>query len=298
MTPALLPLLLALSLGQSGAADAYAGRVALAAADTPCGFFSPAERALLDALTARSRDDAVRAGSAPDALDRFETRHRAPPASCETLAADAEAHRLHAEHLAATPEIQFPGLHQAWISERRRRGAPVWRVHQTSAVAPARLGVSPIRREDLLVLALRSGEEPAAVRLVMRDPGRQREPLDFTAGGLLPAPYDDPLSAWGAAAGAERRFSASLRLSAEDAARLAPASGAAAYAFAFPDRAIEALRALAPRDGVRAEVIGRRGDLVETLWFEAGMFNAALAVLALPLPDPEPPQPIDEASAR
>lgn len=298
MTPAIFAFLLTLSLTETGAPGGYASRLALVAADEPCGFFSTPERALLDALKARSRDDAARAGVAPDALDRFEARHGSAPEACETLEAAAQDHRAHAARLAATPQIRFPGLHQPWISERRRRGAPDWRVHQTAVSATARLGVSPGERGDQLVLALRTDGEPASVRLVMRDPGRQAEPLDFTAGGLLAAPYDDPLSAWGAAAGAERRVSASQRLSVDDAARLAPASGAAAHAFTFPARTMDALRRLAPRDGVRAEIIGPRGDLVDTIWFEAGMFNAAMTVLDLPLPEPDPPSPPAEDSSR
>lgn len=294
MTPAILSVLLALSLGETGASGVYASRLALAAADEPCRFFTRAERALLEALKARSRDDAVRAGAAPEELDRFAARYGEPPNECDTLAQAAEDHREHAGRLAQTSSIQFPGLHQSWVSERRRRGAPDWRVHQTAASATARLGVSPVEREDRLVLALRTQTEPASIRLVMRDPGRQAAPLDFTAGGLLATPYDDPLSAWGAAAGAELRFSASRRLSEDEAARLAPASGKPAHAFAFPDRTLEALRRLAPREGVRAEVIGPRGEMVGTLWFEAGMFNAAMAVLDLPPPDPEAsPAPIE-----
>jgi hypothetical protein len=49
-----------------------------------------------------------------------------------------------------------------------------------------------------------------------------------------------------------------------------------------------ALRALTPREGVRIDLVGGRGQVVETLWFEVGMFNAALAVQALELPQPEP----------
>ncbi|MGJ3230296.1 MAG: hypothetical protein ACFE0P_00690 [Oceanicaulis sp.] len=292
MTPALIALALAAAQAapQSGgdAVQTYAARVALQSADAACDLLNPAERALLDALAARSRDDAARAGDPPDALDRFEARHGAPPQDCDTARADAQPHRDHAAALAATHEIAFPGLHQSWISERRERGAPLWRVRQTANGRPAVLGLHAGPSGDVLTLALRTGAAPAFAVLILRDPARQAAPLDFTAGGLLPAPYADPLSAWGGAAGAQRRIPSRDRLSPETAARLAPADGAAALAFTFPDRAVEALRALAPREGVRVELIGARGELVDTVWFEAGMFNAALAVQALPLPEPDP----------
>ncbi|MEQ8405127.1 MAG: hypothetical protein RKE49_08510 [Oceanicaulis sp.] len=295
MTPAIAALLattLAHQPAAPGAPETYAQRVALLAADEACELFSPAERALLAALAARSRDDAARAGDAPSDLDRFERRHGGAPESCDEDFAGAMRHRDHTLALSETHEIAFPGLHQDWVSERRHRSAPPWRVRQTARSRPAMLGVHAGEEGDVLALALRTASSPAFAVMVVRDPARQAEPLDFTAGGLLPAPYDDALSAWGAASGAERRIAASGRLDPDIAARLAPASGETALGYAFPDQAIDALRALAPRDGVRIELVGARGDVIDTLWFEAGMFNAALAVQALPLPEPDPTQTI------
>ncbi|MFW5660388.1 MAG: hypothetical protein ACOC05_03250 [Oceanicaulis sp.] len=293
MTPAFAAFLSAAALAAAppptGSAEVYAQRVALVAADTACAVFSRAERALLDALAARSRDDAARAGDTPAELDRFEARHRRAPETCNETFAGAAGHREHAAALAQTHEIAFPGLYQDWISERRHRNAPLWRVRQAARGHAAMLGVHAGDGDtgDGLAFAVRSESAPASAVLIARDPSRQPHPLDFTAGGLLPAPFEDALSAWGGAADAERRIPASKRLDAALATRLAPASGEAAYAFGFPDHALEALRRLAPREGVRIELTGARGELLDIVWFEAGMFNAAMAVQALPLPEPE-----------
>jgi len=293
MTLALIALLTAATLTSGEPATGtqlYAHRIALAAADDECALFSRPERALLDALTARSRDDAARAGDPAAVLDRFEAGHAAPPASCmdEAITTAAGRHRAHADALAQTHEIAFPGVYQDWVSERRDRGAPLWRVRQSDRDRTAVLGIHAGEDGDVMALALRSATAPAFAVIIVRAPARQAAPLDFTAGGLLPTPFENALSAWGGASGAHRRLSASARLDADMAARLAPAGGAGAYGFAFPDHAILALRALAPREGVRIELIDGRGQILDTLWFEVGMFNAALAVQALELPEPEP----------
>ncbi|MGX6647900.1 hypothetical protein ACWCOP_08155 [Maricaulaceae bacterium MS644] len=293
MTPVLIALLAASTMtagGPATGAQLYAHRIALAAADDECALFSRPERALLDALTARSRDDAARAGDPATALDQFEAGHAAPPASCadSAITTAAEAHRAHADALSQTHEIAFPGVYQDWVSERRDRGVPLWRVRQSDQGRTAILGLHAGADGDVMAVALRSAAEPAFAVIVVRDPSRQAEPLDFSAGGLLPTPFENVLSAWGGASGGHRRISASARLDMDMAARLAPAGGAGAYAFAFPDTAVMALRALAPREGVRIDLVGGRGQILDTLWFEVGMFNAALAVQALELPEPEP----------
>jgi hypothetical protein len=293
MTPVLTALLTAATLTSGEPATGtqlYANRIALAAADDECALFSRPERALLDALTARSRDDAARAGDPASALDRFEAGHAVPPAFCTDAAITtaAEGHRAHADALAQTHEIAFPGVYQDWVSERRDRGVPLWRVRQSNRDSTAVLGLHAGADGDVMALALRSATAPAFAVIVVRDPARQATPLDFSAGGLLPTPFENALSAWGGASGAHRRISASARLDAEMAARLAPAGGVGAYGFAFPDNAILVLRALAPREGIRIDLVDGRGQVLTTLWFEVGMFNAALAVQALELPEPEP----------
>ena len=303
MTPALAALLLAAAQQTTpvetpavSAEAAYSDRVTLLAADKACAFFTPAERALLDALAERSRDDLARAGRSDTGLDRIKTEAQADVTCDQQAVRDAAAsHRDHASRLAFNGELAFPGLYQDWVSERRQRTTPLWRIHQTDRARIATLGVHPGENGDVLALALRSEIAPAYAVMVIRNVERQAEPLDFTADGLLPAPYDDPLSAWGGAAGAEIRFSAAKRLDGEVAAQLAPASGTPAYAFSFPQRAMDALRTLAPRDAVRFELTDARGEPIQTLFFEAGMFNAALAVQALPAP---PPEPTEAAASR
>ncbi|XBQ15121.1 MAG: hypothetical protein ABL308_09120 [Oceanicaulis sp.] len=295
MTPAAILLSLALAASEA-APDPYADRVALRAADSACALFAPAERALLDALVALARDDAVRGGADPAALDRYEASAGAPDCDGPLTARLAEGHRAQIDRLAPLTEIAFPGRHQHWISERRRRGAPDWRVRQSTAEAEATLGLAPGEEEDRFVLAYRAEAAPAFAVIVFRDPARQAHPLDFTAGGLLPAPGGDPVSAWGGGARAEIRIPASGRLDPDTAARLAPAGGAPARGFVFPDRALRAMTHLTPRDGVRVEFTGADGRPAGAYWFETGMLNAALAVQGIALPEPERPEGTQTAS--
>ena len=142
----------------------------------------------------------------------------------------------------------------------------------------------PDEGELNLTLAFRSPTPPAFAILFLRDRERQEEPLDFTAGGLLPAPAADPISRWGGTADAQMRFFASERLNPQRASELAPASGDPAYGFAFSREAIDALLTLTPRDGVRIDLMQSDGQPPQSLWFEVGMFKSALAVQGLALP--------------
>lgn len=257
----------------------------LRVSDEACGVFSQAERALLDAAIARTRDDAVRAGAAPQRLDRVEAARRPLPCADAGLAELATAHRARISDLAGFTEIRFDGASRVWIVNRRppRRGAgPGWRVLQ-SAPGTANFGVAHIEGEPVFALAFNADAPAASAVLVMRDPARQAYPVDFTAGGLLAAPGGDPASAWGAPPSQERRWLAADRMAPETAAALAPASGDPARGFLFSEDALAEMAQLTPREGVAVELRDRAGDISERFWFEVGALRAALAMQAVPL---------------
>lgn len=294
MLPAVSSLLLAasaLALSQqtSEAGAIFADRLTLRAADDACVLLAPTERILLDGLIDRSLDDAIRAGDDREQLNAFEANYSRAPRDCDSplLQGLVDAHRLQTDALAQTPEIDFPGIHQSWISTRSRNRPIAWPVSQIHSGGQAVFGLV-YNDEDALVLtlAMRASEPAAFAVMVVRNPDRQGEPLDFTAGGLLPAPANDPISAWGGAAGAQSRYFAAERLSAEIASLLAPASGETPFGFQFGREALEGLLELSPREGLRIDLMPIDGGPAQSLWFEVGMLKAALAVQGLALPDP------------
>ncbi len=284
----MIPALTALLLGaQAPAAASELEQLAtLRASDEACALFNQAERALLDAAIARSRDDAVRAGAAPERLDALEGQRAALPCADDGLAVLSADHRARIYELAGFTEIRFAGVHRAWIVDRRppRRGAgPAWQVLQSTPLSAANFGVARLDGAPSFVLAFNAAEPFASAVLVMRDPARQTYPIDFTAGGLLAAPGGDPASAWGAPPSEERRYLATDRLAPDIAATLAPASGDPARGFVFTDDALGAMAQLTPREGVAVELRDRSGDIAERYWFEVGGLRAALAMQAVPL---------------
>lgn len=268
----------------------------LQSGDRACALFSPAERALLDGAVARARDDLVRAGTDPARLDTARSRldaAGAPACDGAELAGLAEDHQARVADLARYTELSFPGVRREWRVDRRpvrtaRMGEPRWRVSQREGDGRAWFGVFEQNREQALAIAFNGGARPTRAALAFRDPARAPHPVDFTAGGLLPAPDGDAAASWGAPAGARSRATASGRLDADQAAYLAPASGMPARGFIFPDTALRALADLTPRESAAVELYDRTGQVVDRYWFEIGALRAALAMRAVPLPDPEP----------
>ena len=273
----------------------------LRAGDEACGLFDAPHRALLDAALARARDDRVRAGADPSTLDRAEARRdSAAPPDCEA-AALAELKRRHearAAALAGYSDLTFPGVHRDWVVDRGavRAGhsnTPRWRIAQRDGQGQAWFGVYEHDGRMQLALAYNSEVRAARAGLMFRDADRQAHPLDFTAGGLLPAPDGDPAASWGAPAGAQARVSASSRLGAELAANLAPAGGTPARGFAFSMDALQRVSALAPRESLAVELRDATGQVTERYWFEIGALRAAMALQAMAL---SPAEPAPEAS--
>lgn len=303
MTPALTALALLIQASDSAPAPGLDPLLRLRAGDEACTLFDAPHRTLLEAAIARARDDRVRAGADPAALDRATARiasGAAPACDDPDLAALAEDHRARVTALAAFSDLTFPGVHRDWIVDRRaaRTGPgaePRWRVSQRDGDGAAWFGVFEHQGELELAVAYNGEVRAARAGLTFRDRARQTYPLDFTAGELLTAPDGDPAASWGAGAGAQTRISASARLQDPIAASLAPAGGAPARGFTFPRQALVRLTALTPRDGVAVELLDPRGQVSRRIWFEVGALQAALAIQAAPRPDPRPVQ--DAASA-
>lgn len=289
MTPALIAF--SLLAAPVSPADAYTLRLDARAVDTACAVFTEPERALLDAAIRRSRDDAVLQGAAPARLDAYEADHDAGAEILCTGAADRASVRAHLDEVATLSsytELAFEGRRQSWVARRTGGGArPVWRLSQALGDGAARFGVFEHDGELSLALALRAPAAPVTAIAYWRDAEEEPIPVDLTYDGLLPPPGGDPLSSWGAPVDREQRAFAAGRLSETRAAALAPASGAPAFGFAFPQSMIASLTALEPREGVRIELRDASGAASTMIWVEVGALNAALAFLTLPEPEPD-----------
>ncbi|MCR9129924.1 MAG: hypothetical protein NXI12_10400 [Alphaproteobacteria bacterium] len=297
MTPALTAL--ALLATQPAPVEAGPGLDQLwllRAGDEACALFEPPARALLDAAIAQARDDQVRAGADPRRLDDARRRVTAAgPSGCddERLAPLIAGHERRIADLAVYSDLTFPGVVRQWRVDRGavrtgRAGEPRWRVSQRTAGGEAWFGVFEQDGEMHLAVAFNDAERHTRSALAFRDSGRQPFPMDFTAGGLLPAPDGDPAAAWGAGARAQTRATASGRLDEAAAAYLAPADGAPARGFLYPDSVLQRLAALTPREAVAVELYDRTGQISRRFWIEVGGLKAALAMQAIPMPAPEP----------
>ena len=267
----------------SEAGAVYADRLTLLSADTACSYFTDVERTLLESLIDRSRDDAIRAGDDPERLSRFEAEYSRAPRDCDSpiLSGLADLHRLRVLDMAQTGRLEFPGVYQSWTSVRSRFEREGWAVHQTQADANAVFGFVWDGEDLVPTLAVRREAPPALAMLFIRDVEKQADPIDFSAGGLLPTPSLDPISQWGGTSDALTRFLAAERIGSDSAAQLAPASGEPAFGFAFSPDIIEALLSLTPRESIRIDLVSGTGEPPEQYWFEVGMLKSALAVQAL-----------------
>lgn len=249
----------------------------LRAGDAACALLTDVERRFLDIVLDQARDDAVVAGADEALLDRYERAARAPACDDPALHAAASAHRAGLQGEEGVTQPVLPGRRQSWtVRPPAMAGRPGWRVVQMLGDQPAAFGLYEARGARAPALALRAEATAPRAVMVMRDPARQAAPVDRTIGGLRPPPGGDPLSAWGAYAGGEQRFMANGRLAPETAGHLAPAGGAPAYGFTFPDEALNALAGLTPREGVRIDLVRLDGRVTQSLWVEVGALRAAL----------------------
>jgi hypothetical protein len=233
----------------------------LRASDDACGLFSQAQRALLDAAIARTRDDAVLAGADPEQLDRIAGARRALPC------ADVRLTELAAAHRAASRSGE---LHRNPLSGSAASGSSTAARAPWGAAALARGAITPPATQpsawrgltaSLFALAFNS-DAPASAVLVARDP----------AAGL-----SDRFHRWrfvgcagprsAPAPGAPRRArNAALSpgpLAADTAAALAPASGDPARGFHVLTRQPALADPAHPARRRAIELRDRAGDISE-----------------------------------
>lgn len=268
--------------------DAYELRLEARSADDACSVFTAVERALLDAAIKRSRDDAVMQGASPGQLDGFERRQDDAFASPCREAFDLPGVTLHRQEtlrLSGYDQARFDGRVQGWTAQRGGLSDAFaqWRIVQNLRQGAASFGIFQQGEETGLALSLRTSQRPAYAVAYVRDVERATEPVDLTAGGLLALPDNDPVSAWGAPSDRLERIFATEALSRQRAGELAPASGAPAVGFVFPQALTEALAGLSPREGARIDLFDASGVVIDRYWVEVGAFDAALAFMRLPL---------------
>ncbi|WP_306017179.1 hypothetical protein [Oceanicaulis sp. MMSF_3324] len=276
--------------------DAYELRLEARSADEACSVFTAVERDLLDAAIKRSRDDAVMQGASPGQLDGFERRHDETFETACRTAFDLPGVALHRQEtlrLSGYDQARFDGRAQGWTAQRGGFSDEFaqWRIVQSLRQGAANFGIFQHGDETGLALSLRTGRQPAYAVAYLRDVDQAPEPVDLTAGGLLPTPGDDPVSAWGAPSDRLERIFATQALSRQRAGELAPASGEPAVGFVFPQALTEALTTLSPREGARIDLYDGTGTVIDRYWVEVGAFDAALAFMRLPTMAPQATTP-------
>lgn len=270
----------------------YEQRIQARLIDERCEVFTDTERALLEAAIKRARDDAVLEGFSPVDLNVYEAR-QADRFSARCLTAEEDfgilTHRAQIDSLNRFDQARFDGRNQAWTSWRGEADDQIasWRVVQTIGQGNANFGIFQ-HGEDIGLAISGRGLAPAYAMAFIRDVEREPTPVDLTAGGLLDSPGGDPVSRWGAPSDRQRRIFAARSLTPERATQLAPAAGTDAFGFVFPDSLVNQLSELEPREGVQIDVFDATSTPIARYWVEIGAFDAALAFLSLPYPEPEP----------
>jgi len=270
----------------------YEQRIQARLIDERCEVFTDTERALLEAAIKRARDDAVLEGISPVDLNVYEAR-QADRFSARCLTAEEDfgilTHRAQIESLSGFDQARFDGRHLFWSSWRGTASDEVvsWRVVQTVGQGNANFGIFQ-QGEDIGLAISGRGLAPAYAIAFIRDIEREPTPVDLTAGGLLPPPGGDPVSAWGAPSDRQTRIFAARSLIEERAIQLAPAAGTEAFGFVFPDTLVAQLSELEPREGIQIDMFDATSTPIARYWVEVGAFDAALAFLSLPYAEPEP----------
>lgn len=282
--------------------DAYELRLQARSADEACAVFTEVERDLLNAAIKRSRDDAVLQGASPAQLNQFEVRQSdAFETSCRAAfdLPGVEHHRNEVLRLTGFDQARFEGRLQGWTAQRGGVSDDYaqWSIVQSLGQGDARFGVFQQGDETGLALSLRTSLRPAYAIAFLRDASQEPYPVDMTAGGLLTPPDNDPVSAWSAPSDRLIRVFATEALSAQRAGELAPASGAPAVGFQFPDTLVAELASLAPREGARIDLYDATGVVIDRYWVEIGALDAAMGFMRLPRMAPQSSAAAQDMSA-
>jgi hypothetical protein len=261
--------------------DLYRERVAMTAAGARCRLFDEEAASALAAGAAQARTAALRAGYAPEALDRGAADARAQvgriacdsPRLLKAAASARDAFRAYG----GLRRMDFPGQLAAWRAERiMPRETAAWRLAQDAWAGQDKVvfGVAGLKGAETMTLSVApaDGVSPYAARLLVRDAARLPEPI-------LPADGGAPLAARAPLRSAAKVILADARAPADPALR--PKGADSAVAFRFPAGAQQALEQLDPREAVSVEILypSDRGEMVRTAFVEVGDFDAGVAFL-------------------
>ena len=261
--------------------DLFRERVAMNAADARCRLFDAQTSAALAAGAAQARTAALRAGYAPEALDRGADDARSQVArfacnSARMLKAATEVRGAFRAY-SGLERMAFPGQMGGWQADRiMPRESAAWRLAQDAWAGQDKVvfGVAGVQGSQSVTLAVApaDGASPYAARLLVRDAARLPEPI-LPADGGAPLAARTPLRASAKVILASGRTPAGLALR--------PKGAGAAFAFRFPPAAMQAMQQLDPREAVSVEILypSDRGDLVRTAFLEVGDFDAGMAFL-------------------
>lgn len=263
--------------------DLFRERVAMGAIGDQCRLFDGDVSAALAAGAAQARTAALRAGYAPEALERgaADARAQVSRMACNSARVQDEAARTRGAFRAylGLVRMTFPGDVAVWRADRSMPlQSASWRLAQDAYAGEDKVvfGVAGQQGAQTVALSVASsdGPSPYAARLVVRDVVRLPEPQV--------QPGRSPLQARAPLRAAARVIMADARAPADPALR--PLGAGKATAFRFPAAAQQALEQLDPREAVSVEILypSERGDLVRTAFLEVGDFDAGMAFLKAP----------------
>ena len=271
MNRALLPLALLLAAAPAAAGDLASTvyeRTLMRDAGARCGLFSAEVQTALAAGALQARGAALRAGASAAVLDaaaaRAGLRASREPCGSPDLRLAAERVRGAFSGWGRQAVLDLPGVRGGWSARRfPDRPQPFWALSTRTDVNGATVMLGFRKAEGSRGPAAFAAEAAAPdagraylVRLVVRDPR------------LAPQPY---LAADGAPP-----TGATLSVMASGKRAL---NGGAAWRWAFPDSAADALARLDPREHARLELVFPGERTVSTL-IEAGDFAVGRAFLS------------------
>jgi hypothetical protein len=270
------------------AADLFYQRAVMTAADSDCHLFAADVSAALVASQAQARGAALRSGEDGASLDAAAARASAAAAGAGCASPDiaAAAARVRAAFAgyARLDHMDFPGDLEAWTAVRPAdEGALHWRVLQRDRFGWDEMGFGVAGRSEarqlMAVANFADAAQPYGARLVIRDEaltaGPFLDPRQADVNGRIPIADRLPPRAATRVFAAEAMSPAGPDLDAE---------GRGAWAFRFPEAAMQALAKLDPRESVAVEFLFQGDDAgggVRTAYVEVGDFAAARAFAEL-----------------
>jgi len=271
---------LAAAATPADARSAYAQRQFLLDADDKCHLLGDRERAALAGSAQQARGALLRAGLKPDTIQQAAAdRAEATPCTDQTLRVETETARAAFSGWAARTRQEFPGEQRSWrVSRYSAEDALAWTLAQDLGDGFS-IGLVEDAEQRLLAVAL--PVEPGAARprtllLEFRDPQKWPDFVDPTLGGLFAAEGQDMLAARSAPPALSRRAWTTGPI---DGSVQAPGGGADYLTWALPERTMQELAALDPRDVARVS-IEYADNRVRVLYMEIGDLAVALGFLA------------------